>query len=263
MRELFKLRGKIEKKQYTSLAVLSFILIFFIWYFITKIGLIEPMLLPSPVAVVNNVLEGLNNSTLIGNIGISFYRIVMGFLLAVILGVPIGILVGSFKGIEAFIRPICEFIRYMPVPAFVPLVMVWTGIGEMAKIMIVFLGTFFQLVLMVADDVMSVPEDLLNSSYTLGANRRIAIRKVLFPAMAPRLMETLRMTIGWAWTYLIVAELVASNSGLGYTIMKAQRFFQSEAIFAGILVIGIIGLVTDRLFALMIKLMFPWEERNR
>lgn len=263
MRELFKLRGEIERKQYTGLVILSFILIFLVWYLVTKIQLIETMLLPTPDTVIQNIMAGLQGSTLGEDISISVYRIVMGFLLAVVLGVPIGILVGSFKGIEAFIRPICEFIRYMPVPAFVPMVMVWAGIGEMAKILIVFLGTFFQLVLMVADDVMAVPEDLLNSSYTLGANKRTVIQKVLLPAMAPRLMETLRMTIGWAWTYLIVAELVASDSGLGYMIMKAQRFFQSDAIFAGILIIGIIGLITDRLFALVIKLMFPWEERKR
>lgn len=256
------LRQKISKQRYISLGVLSFILIFIVWLAMTESGLIKTMFLPSPITVLNNFKTTILDGSLFSNASISIYRIVMGFLLACILGVPLGILVGSFKTMEALIRPLCEFVRYMPVPAFVPLVMVWVGIGETAKIMIVFLGTFFQLVLMVADDAMSVPEDLLSSAYTLGAKRWTTIWKVLIPGMAPRLMETLRMTIGWAWTYLVVAELVASNSGLGYSILKAQRFFQTEAIFVGILTIGIIGLITDRLFALAIKIMFPWDERN-
>ena len=190
----------------------------------------------------------------------SIFRITMGFVISVIIGVPLGILAGSFKRIDAVITPICEFIRYMPVPAFVPLVMVWCGIGEGAKISIVFLGCFFQMVLMVADNARAVSDDLLSASYTLGTTRFTTITKVLIPAMAPNMMLTLRMMIGWGWTYLTVAELVASNSGLGYSILKAQRFLHTESIFSGILVIGVLGLITDRIFAFAIKKMFPWAE---
>ncbi len=262
MKRWVGLRREIDKKKYIFIAVLSFVILIGGWFLIAGSGLVNKLFLPSPVKVVGNILETIGDGSLAANAGISIYRIIMGFLMAVALGVPIGILVGSFREAEALIRPMCEFVRYMPVPAFVPLVMVWTGIGEMAKIVLVFLGTFFQLVLMVADDASSVPEDLLSASYTMGARRWSTIFKVLIPAMSPRLMETLRMCIGWAWTYLVVAELVASGSGLGFSIMKAQKFFQTEAIFAGILIIGIIGLITDRLFALGIKLMFPWNERS-
>lgn len=262
MKRSFGLRGEIGKRKYTLIAILSFVFILGAWFLLTEIGMINKLFLPSPQNVLRNLVKTAADGSLLKNAGISIYRVVMGFLLAVILGVPLGLLVGSFREAEALIRPICEFVRYMPVPAFVPLVMVWTGIGEMAKIVLVFLGTFFQLVLMIADDAASVPEDLLSASYTLGTRRWSTIRKVLMPAVAPRLMETLRMCIGWAWTYLVVAELVASSSGLGFSILKAQKFFQTEAIFSGILVIGMIGLITDRLFALAIKLMFPWDERS-
>lgn len=184
----------------------------------------------------------------------------MGFIISTLIGVPLGILAGSFKRFEAVIAPICEFIRYMPVPAFVPLVMVWCGIGEGAKITIVFLGCFFQMVLMIADDARSVSDDLLSSSYTLGTTRWTTITKVLIPAMAPKMMLTLRMMIGWGWTYLTVAELVASSSGLGYSILKAQRFLHTESIFSRILIIGVLGLITDRMFAFAIRKMFPWAE---
>ena len=194
------------------------------------------------------------------NMGWSIFRITMGFVIAVVIGVPLGILAGSFKRVDAVVTPICEFIRYMPVPAFVPLVMVWCGIGEGAKISIVFLGCFFQMVLMVADNARAVSDDLLSASYTLGTTRFTTITKVLIPAMAPNMMLTLRMMIGWGWTYLTVAELVASNSGLGYSILKAQRFLHTESIFSGILVIGVLGLITDRIFAFAIKKMFPWAE---
>ena len=198
------------------------------------------------------------DGSLLQNTGISIYRITLGFVYAVLLGVPIGILVGTFKKAEAFIRPLCEFVRYMPVPAFVPLIMVWVGIEESAKITVIFIGTFFQLVLMVADDALAVPDDLINAGYTLGSNTPKTIFKILIPAMMPRLMETLRMMIGWAWTYLVSAELVAANTGLGYTILKSQRFLKTDAIFANIILIGLLGLITDRIFAFLNKKLFPW-----
>ena len=240
----FRLRKEISKKRYTLSAVSTFLILFLVWFLLCKSGNITEIFLPSPSAVILDIINCMKDGSLWMNMGYSKFRITMGF----------------FKPVEAVIAPICEFIRYMPVPAFVPLVMVWFGIGEFAKIFIVYMGCFFQLVLMIADDTRSVPDDLLSSSYTLGTNRWTTITKVLIPAMAPKMMLTLRMMIGWGWTYLTVAELVASSSGLGYSILRAQRFLQTEGIFSGILVIGILGLITDRLFAFAIKKMFPWEE---
>lgn len=222
--------------------------------------MVKELFLPSPLKVLNDILSCAKDGSLWANMGWSIFRITMGFVIAVVIGVPLGILAGSFKRVDAVVTPICEFIRYMPVPAFVPLVMVWCGIGEGAKISIVFLGCFFQMVLMVADNARAVSDDLLSASYTLGTTRFTTITKVLIPAMAPNMMLTLRMMIGWGWTYLTVAELVASNSGLGYSILKAQRFLHTESIFSGILVIGVLGLITDRIFAFAIKKMFPWAE---
>lgn len=222
--------------------------------------MVKELFLPSPLKVLNDIVSCAKDGSLWANMGWSIFRITMGFVIAVVIGVPLGILAGSFKRVDAVVTPICEFIRYMPVPAFVPLVMVWCGIGEGAKISIVFLGCFFQMVLMVADNARAVSDDLLSASYTLGTTRFTTITKVLIPAMAPNMMLTLRMMIGWGWTYLTVAELVAPNSGLGYSILKAQRFLHTESIFSGILVIGVLGLITDRIFAFAIKKMFPWAE---
>lgn len=256
----FRLRKEISQKRYVLSAIITFAVIFTMWTLLCVSGSVQDLFLPSPARVVNDIIECAKDGSLWINMGYSIFRITMGFILSTVIGVPLGILAGSFRPVEAVIAPICEFIRYMPVPAFVPLVMVWCGIGEGAKITIVFLGCFFQMVLMIADDARSVSDDLLSSSYTLGTTRWTTITKVLIPAMAPKMMLTLRMMIGWGWTYLTVAELVASSSGLGYSILKAQRFLHTESIFSGILVIGVLGLITDRMFAFAIKKMFPWAE---
>lgn len=260
MQRKVKLRRRISKKSYAGIAVAHFLLVLILWTALSKFQFVNTLFLPTPLAVVKRFFQNLQNGSLGADTVISIYRITMGFLLATVLGVPIGILCSCFKRCAAFFKPMCEFVRYMPVPAFVPLLMVWLGIGEFSKIMVVFIGTFFQMVLMVIDNANSVPDDLLATSYTLGANDKIAIFTVLLPAMAPALMQTLRMMIGWAWTYLVVAELVAANSGLGYSILKAQRFLKTENIFVGILVIGVLGLATDFLFNLLIKKLFPWSE---
>lgn len=258
-----KIRKEIGKKKYTLFAIAAFAAIIAIWTLASLSGAVSEIFLPNPIRVIQYYITAVKDGSLWENTRISICRISLGFLYAVILGIPVGILVGTFKKAEAVIRPLCEFIRYMPVPAFVPLIMVWVGIGETAKITVIFIGTFFQLVLMVADDAMSVPDDLINAGYTLGTTTKMTIFKILIPAMLPRLMETLRMMIGWAWTYLVSAELVAANTGLGYTILKSQRFLSTDAIFGGIILIGFLGLVTDRIFAFLNKKLFPWAEGGR
>jgi NitT/TauT family transport system permease protein len=160
--------------------------------------------------------------------------------------------------VQALLEPLTDFIRYMPAVAFIPLVMLWVGIDEGSKIAIIFIGTFFQMVLMVAEDVRRVPMAQVEAAQTMGASRRELIEKVILPSAKPALLDTLRVTMGWAWTYLVVAELVAASSGLGYSILKAQRFLQTDKIFAGIMLIGIIGLVTDQAFRWAHRRAFPW-----
>jgi NitT/TauT family transport system permease protein len=156
------------------------------------------------------------------------------------------------------LEPLTDFVRYMPAVAFVPLVMLWVGIDEGAKIAIIFLGTFFQMVLMVAEDVRRVPIAQIEAAQTMGATRSEILQKVIVPSAKPALLDTLRVTMGCAWTFLVVAELVAANSGLGFSILKAQRFLQTDKIFAGILLIGLIGLAIDQAFRFAHKRAFPW-----
>ncbi len=258
--KIFRIRKNIDKKAYLSIAVTSFVLLIALWQMCCSFHWVNPIFLPSPLKVVQSIYNDFASGEIWSDMYISCYRIFMGFIYATVLGVVLGILAGCYKPFEAFIQPLVEFLRYLPVPAFVPLIMVWVGIDESAKIAVIFIGTLFQLIPMVADDIRSVPDDYVNAAYTLGASRRTVIFKVLIPGMMPRLFETLRMMMGWAWTYLVVAELVAANSGLGYKILKAQRYLRTGTIFEGIIVIGLLGLVLDRLFGFAGKKLFKWAD---
>jgi NitT/TauT family transport system permease protein len=253
--QIFK---EIGSKSYFVTAGCSFLLLLAIWSALSYTQAVSPTFLPEPHKVLLELFRQLGSKDYWGHISISVFRVTAGFVLACLIGIPVGIFAGTFKYGEAFVEPPMEFIRYMPAVAFIPLIMVWAGIGEWAKILLIFIGCFFQLVLMVADITRRVSHDLLHASYTLGATRWQAIDTVLIPAIRPQLMNTLRLILGWAWTYLVVAELVAVNSGLGYAIMKAQRFLNTEQIFVGIIVIGLLGLISDRIFAYLNKTLYPW-----
>jgi NitT/TauT family transport system permease protein len=160
--------------------------------------------------------------------------------------------------VRAFFEPLLEFARYLPAVAFVPVVLLWAGIGEASKIVVIWIGTFFQMVIMLSDDVARVPMPQIEAARTLGANGREVVLRVLAKSAMPAMFDTLRVTLGLAWTYLVVAEIVAANSGLGYAIMKAQRFLQTDRIFVGIIVIGVIGLATDQFLRWLHRRLFPW-----
>jgi NitT/TauT family transport system permease protein len=218
--------------------------------------------MPTPGDVWKRTSLWWSQDGLVRDTFISIYRVTLGWLISALIALPLGILIGTFRPVQALLEPLTDFIRYMPAVAFIPLVMLWVGIDEPSKIAIIFIGTFFQMVLMVAEDVRRVPQAQIEAAQTLGATRGEILRLVLLQGAKPALVDTLRVTMGWAWTYLVVAELVAANSGLGYAILKAQRFLQTDKIFAGIIIIGLIGLITDQLFRWAHRVAFPWMHRR-
>jgi len=197
------------------------------------------------------------------DVSASLYRITVGWLLSTLLAVPIGILMGNFRFFEGLFEPLVDLVRYMPAVAFVPLTILWLGVGDGQKFAILFIGTFFQEVLLIMDNVKNVPLDLIQVSYTFGLSKWEILWHVILRAAMPGIWDTFRITLGWAWTYLVVAELVAANVGLGYRIMRAQRFLETETIILGILVIGVLGLITDYLFKISYKRLFPWVVQSR
>lgn len=255
---LWTVRAPISRRTYWVLALVGLFTPLVLWAAVGLWGGIDPVFMPAPLAVLAKTWTWATETGLLDDIGISIYRVVTGFLLSAVIALPLGLLIGSYRAVQALLEPLTDFVRYMPAVAFIPLVMLWVGIGEGSKIAIIFIGTFFQMVLMVAEDVRRVPAAQVEAAQTMGASRSELVEKVIFPSAKPALMDTMRITMGWAWTYLVVAELVAANSGLGYAILRAQRFLQTDTIFAGIIVIGLIGLITDQLFRLAHRRAFPW-----
>ena len=255
---LWTIRGALGPRTYWALAGIGLLVPLVLWTLLASYGAINKVFLPGPVDVALRLGRWWAEDDLAGDIGISTYRVVAGWALSALIALPLGLYIGTYRSVQALLEPLTDFIRYMPAVAFIPLVMLWIGIDERSKVAIIFIGTFFQMVLMVAEDVRRVPLAQIEAAQTMGATRTEIIEKVILASAKPALLDTLRITMGWAWTYLVVAELVAANSGLGYAIIKAQRFLQTDKIFAGILLIGAIGLAIDQAFRLLHRLAFPW-----
>lgn len=236
------------------------LLLLLAWCAVTYGGVFREDFVPPPHSVLLALAKTVANGSLLRHTLVSLGEIYTGFLLASVIAIPVGVAMGSFRVVAAAIEPVVNFVRYLPVTAMIPLLILWIGIGFEEKVAVIFIGTFFQQVVMIADVSARVPNDLFQVSYTLGASRRQVVTRVLLPATIPGVLDTLRVTMGWAWTYLVVAELVAASGGLGYMIMQAMRGLHPEIIFVGILVIGLLGLLTDLGFKMLRRWLLPWAE---
>jgi NitT/TauT family transport system permease protein len=262
-RALFTTGGAIGRRGFIAISGAVFLLLFLLWWGATASGLVPALFLPAPGAVWDKLAALSANGTLWGDIGISAYRIIAGFLIASIMAVPIGVLIGSYRFWEAALEPLADFIRYMPVVAFLPLTILWTGTGDLQKFLIIWIGTFFQQILMVMDNVKRVPSDFIGLGRTLGLSEFQLQMKIVIPSALPGIWDTLRITFGWAWTWLVVAELVAANSGLGYRITVSQRYFQTDVTIGYILILGVLGLVSDQIMKMLERLLFPYAKGQR
>jgi NitT/TauT family transport system permease protein len=244
-----------------GLGIGGFVVVVAIWAILTYGGLIEPLFLPKPGVVAQALWDMFVHEDFISDVWASTYRILVGFLVAAAIAIPLGIAIGSFRAIQALFEPIIAAVRYMPASAFLPLMIIWFGIGQTEKMAVIWFGVFFPLTLMIADVSANVPKELVNIAYTLGASRWHVFRRVLLPACWPGVIDNLRIGLGWAWTYLIVAELVAASTGIGHVILQSSRFLETEKIIAGILTIGVLGLLSDAAFRLLYRVLFPYAER--
>lgn len=255
---MWQIRQAIGSRLYLALALAGLVVPLLGWAALAASGSVNAVFMPAPQKVLARIASWWAEDDLLGDAAISVMRVVAGWALSAVIALPLGLFIGSWRAVQALLEPLTDFVRYMPAVAFVPLVMLWVGIDEGAKVAIIFLGTFFQMVLMVAEDVRRVPMAQIEAAQTMGATRAEVLQKVIVPSAKPALLDTLRVTMGCAWTFLVVAELVAANSGLGFAILKAQRFLQTDKIFAGILLIGLIGLAIDQAFRFAHKRAFPW-----
>ncbi len=239
---------------------ISFFVVFFAaWAAATLSGLVPAIFLADPFTMAVDGWTLIVKFGFARDIGVTVWRVVGGFALAAAVAVPLGIAMGAYKPIEAVFEPFVSFARYLPASAFVPLLILWAGIGETQKLLVIFIGSVFQIVLMVAVAVGNTRRDLVEAAYTLGAGSSGVVRRVLIPANAPEIAEILRLVLGWAWTYVIVAELIGSSSGIGHMIIESQALMATGQIVFGIIVIGVIGLVSDFAFKAANRRFFAWR----
>jgi NitT/TauT family transport system permease protein len=246
-----------------ALGISFFILFFALWAAVTFGGLVSKTFLADPVTMVRSGYDLLVNKGFVYDIGMTVWRVFGGFWLAAVLAIPLGVLMGAYKPIEAFFEPFVSFARYLPASAFIPLLILWAGIGEAQKLSVIFIGSFFQLVLMMAVVVGNTRRDLVEAAYTLGATDGGIVKRVLIRSAAPEICEILRMVLGWAWTYVIVAELIGASSGIGHMITDSQALLATDQIIFGIIVIGLIGLLSDLGFKWLNRALFPWAQLGR
>lgn len=254
----WELRRPISRRMRNTLMGISVLVPLLAWLGLSGTGAVKPLFLPSPAAVVRAFRTLLSSGQLQGDLGASLSRIGIGFALVVVVSVPLGLMIGTFPSFRALFEPMIGLLRYMPASAFIPLLIVWLGIGETSKIALLFIGTVFFNTLMSADAVAQAPTELIDASYTLGASKWKVLRKVIFPYALPGLIDAMRVNIAATWNLVVVAELFAANDGLGYRIIQAQRFLHTDQIFAVLIVIGVIGVSIDLLFRLVRNLAAPW-----
>ncbi|NBU89280.1 MAG: ABC transporter permease [Betaproteobacteria bacterium] len=246
-----------------ALGITFFVVFVAVWAVATLGGFVSKTFLADPLTMVKSGVTLITQMGFAADIGMTVWRVLGGFLIATALALPLGVAMGAYKPVEAFFEPFVSFARYLPASAFIPLLILWVGIGEAQKLSVIFIGSFFQLVLMIAVIVGNTRRDLVEAAYTLGVSDRSLIRRVLIPGAAPEIAETLRMVLGWAWTYVIVAELIGASSGIGHMITDSQALLATDQIIFGIIVIGLIGLGSDLLFKVLNRRLFPWAALGR
>jgi NitT/TauT family transport system permease protein len=254
---LWRIGGQLDPRLRLALSCSGILLVVVAWS-LAAARAADPALFPTPAAAGRALGDLWSDGTLRSALWASGQRIVIGYGISVLLGATLGVLVGSFPSVEAFLEAQMGFLRYIPASALLPVFMLWFGIGESPKIWLIVVGTVFFNVLMVADVARGVPRELVNAAYTLGAGRWTVLRRVIARYSLPGIVDAARVNLAAAWLMLVVAELIAAESGLGYSIVRLQRFRAVDAMFALLFTFGLIGLVSDLGLRGLRNRLAPW-----
>lgn len=233
------------------------------WQWAARAEFSPPQLFPAPTDVAAALYRLLTEQQFLGDIKASLVRILVSFAIAACIAVPLGVLMGAFPAVAAFANALVSPFRYLPAPSFIPLLLMWLGTGEAQKIALLCLGVVWFLVTLIMDNTRAVRIDLIETAKTLGATRRATLWTVVVPAALPAIVDTLRQMLAVSWTYLVIAEIVAATDGIGAMMMRARRFVRVDDIMAGILVIGLLGLMLDLLFRALHWWVFPYLRQRR
>jgi taurine transport system permease protein len=247
------------------LSVASVLVMLFIWWLVTKLGLVKPLFVPAPQLVLSKFVqiwnEGFTNTSFLEHIFISTARVFGAFLLACLIGLPLGLAMGMSPLIRGIFDPPIEFYRPIPPLAYLPLMIIWFGIGETSKVLLIFLSVFAPIVLGARSGVKSAAIEQIHAAYSFGATRWQVMRHVILPSAMPEILTAMRVGIGFGWTTLVAAEMVAATSGLGYMVLSASQFLQTSVVIMGIFVIATIAFAFDLLMRFLERRLVPWKGR--
>ena len=249
-----------------KLSLVTVIGVLALWWIATNSGWIKPLFLPSPQAVWAQVLEvsrdGFADASLLTHIGWSALRVFGAFLLAVLTAIQVGILMGVNRVARGVFDPLVEFYRPLPPLAYLPLVVIWMGIGEGSKVLLIYLAMFAPLALSARAGVKSVAIEQIHAAYSMGASRGQVLKYVIMPAALPEILTGMRIAIGFGWTTLVAAEMVAATAGLGFMVLTASKFMATDVVIMGILVIGLLALLFDLGMRWLERKLVPWKGRG-
>lgn len=230
----------------------ALIVILLLWYVGSKLDLWSTFIIPTPEKVIKSFITLLKNGKLIKSIGISLERVVIGFGISSTIALPLGILFGTRPKLYEYFKGILEFLRHTPPLALVPMIILWFGIGELSKIVIIILASFFPIFLNSLKGIISCDEKYIEVGKVFGLSPQKIFTKIIFPSAIPDILLGLKLGLGYSWRAIIAAELIASSSGIGYLILDAQQISRSDIVVVGILSVGLLGIFTDYLFSIFI-----------
>lgn len=256
-------RGRLSRVPVGVLRLATSLGVLLLWWGTSHLGLVPELFLPTPEAVAARGLaisrDGFADATLLQHIGASLGRVFVALGFAVLLGVPVGLAIGLSPLARGLFDPIIEFVRPIPPLAYLPLVVIWCGIGELTKVLLIFVAVFAPVVIATAAGVSSVPDDRVDAARALGATRRQVVVHVILPNALPAILTGLRIGLGVGWSTLVAAELVAATRGLGFMIQSAAQFLDTDVVAMGIIVIAAIAVGLDALVRWAERILVPWH----
>lgn len=244
------------------LSSLSVAILLAAWLLVTEMGWANELFLPKPQAVwgafVKTMTKGYQGATLIQHIGTSLFRILAAFALASVIGIPLGVLMGVSRDARALLNPLIEFYRPLPPLGLYTLLVMWLGIGETSKLSLLFLAGLPGIVISTIQAVSSVDPVYVRAAQSLGASRRDLLFHVYLPAAGPLILAGMRISLGFTYTVLVAAEIVAASAGIGWMIWDAAKFLLSDVVIMGLIVLGLTGVALDYGMRLLARLLMPW-----
>jgi NitT/TauT family transport system permease protein len=265
-RRYFEIQAPLPQTATVLLGATTVAIFFGAWQLADALHLVNAVLLPPPTKVLSSLVDLFATTSYLNDVATSLYRIVTSFTAACLVAVPLGILMGSFAIVAAALNPLVSAARYLPAPSFIPVLLMLLGATDAEKLALLFIGVVWFLITMIMDVTQSVPRDLIDTARTLGAGRRQILATVIIPASLPGIVTAMRQMLAVSWTYLVIAEIVAADGGIGAMMMRAQRYVHIDLVMAGIVTIGILGVVSDMLMRAAHRLAFSYlylGERER